>query len=303
MLSENATAVAISQSLAEGTIKAERLFAAGKAVTGVLSGQAVALAEGVLKTMFLTKLKIVAAVLLVAGVAGSGAGVLTYGGVAGEQKDPQAEKLPTPPADEPQGVKPPPAIVRTRDDKLKSTAQKPDAEGKQKPLPLAAARNDLMREEARYEMQEREWMREMVDARLRMMQAEDKLRRTEREQDTESGMYSQLKAARDTLEQAEREYTNKYHPNLELQRDAVRKLEQRYNRIEGQRASILRQARMELLEAEENIRLLERSQEFQREKARRRLEAADERILQLEQGSSRVEPAKRSTSELETKVR
>jgi hypothetical protein len=59
---------------------------------------------------------------------------------------------------------------------------------------------------------------------------------------------------------------------------------------------------MELLGAEENIRLLERSQEFQREKARRRLDAADERVMQLEQESSPAAPAKQGTTELETKV-
>ena len=61
------------------TIKAAVLFTAGSAAAaGIVSGKAAALAEGVLKTMLLTKLKLATAVL--ASVVVIGAGVLAYDG-------------------------------------------------------------------------------------------------------------------------------------------------------------------------------------------------------------------------------
>jgi RNA polymerase sigma factor (sigma-70 family) len=303
VLSENATAVAISQSLADGTIQAARLFAAGK-VAGVLSGQVVALAEGVLKTMFMTKLKIVGAVLLAVGVAGSVAGVLTYSGVAGEQKEQKAEKLPTPAAVELQekAVKPTQPTSQSRKEKQKATVAKPDMEGKRKPSPLEAARHDLQRDEARYEVSERNWMQEMVDARLRVMEAEDKLRKIEDKEDSESGVYSQLKAAQDQLRDSEPIFRSKDYQQLKQMREKVRELEKQWNQIEGAHTAVLYRARRDFLEAEENLRLLERTQDFQRDRARRKLEAANERVRQLEQDSSPAAPAKSGTAQLESKV-
>ena len=61
-------------SVVSSTIKAASLFAAGQAAAaGVISVQVAALTEGVLKAMLLTKLKIVAAVLLALAVFGAGA--------------------------------------------------------------------------------------------------------------------------------------------------------------------------------------------------------------------------------------
>jgi RNA polymerase sigma factor (sigma-70 family) len=71
-LAQQASA-SVPVSVASGTIKAAGLFAAGQAAAaGALSGQAVALAEGVLRTMLLTKLKITTAVLVVAAALGAG---------------------------------------------------------------------------------------------------------------------------------------------------------------------------------------------------------------------------------------
>jgi hypothetical protein len=61
------------------TVKAAALFAAGQTVAaGIIPAQVTALTEGVLKAMFLTKLKIVAVVLLLIAVAGLGLGGLAY---------------------------------------------------------------------------------------------------------------------------------------------------------------------------------------------------------------------------------
>jgi cobalt-zinc-cadmium efflux system membrane fusion protein len=59
------------------TVRAAVLFASGQAAGGILPGKAVALAEGVLRAMVLTKLKTAAVALLVLGSLGVGAGLST----------------------------------------------------------------------------------------------------------------------------------------------------------------------------------------------------------------------------------
>jgi RNA polymerase sigma factor (sigma-70 family) len=67
--------------LVSSTIKAASLFA-GPAATGAVSARVADLAEGVLKTMLLTKVKLVTAVLLVVAALGSAAGLLTHQALA-----------------------------------------------------------------------------------------------------------------------------------------------------------------------------------------------------------------------------
>jgi RNA polymerase sigma factor (sigma-70 family) len=69
-----AAAAGVPASLLSATVKAATLAAAGQAATGLVSAQVAALTEGVLKSMFLSKLKAVVLALLV---------VATLGGTAG----------------------------------------------------------------------------------------------------------------------------------------------------------------------------------------------------------------------------
>jgi RNA polymerase sigma factor (sigma-70 family) len=75
VLSEGTATANVSAALVTATARAARLYAAGQtAATGIISAKVAALTEGVLKTMFLTKLKVTMAVLLVVGVVGAGVG-------------------------------------------------------------------------------------------------------------------------------------------------------------------------------------------------------------------------------------
>jgi len=105
-LSGGSLAAALSQSAAFGsvptplvssTVRAACQLAAGQAVTaGVISAQVTALTEGMLKTMLLTKLKTMTAVLLVVMAAGgTGVGLLAYHAAASQvpvAKDEEALK-------------------------------------------------------------------------------------------------------------------------------------------------------------------------------------------------------------------
>jgi RNA polymerase sigma factor (sigma-70 family) len=90
VLAQNAASAGVPAAVASRTIRAASLFAAGQAAAGVISGKAAALAEGVLKTMLLTRLKILAGVLVVVAVLGAGAAALTQSVRADRPADPPA---------------------------------------------------------------------------------------------------------------------------------------------------------------------------------------------------------------------
>jgi cobalt-zinc-cadmium efflux system membrane fusion protein len=71
--------------LVASTVKGAVLFASGQATASALLGPAVALAEGVLRAMVLTKLKMAMVIMLVLGVLGLGAGLSAKGVFADKQ--------------------------------------------------------------------------------------------------------------------------------------------------------------------------------------------------------------------------
>ncbi len=87
-LSQNATSACISVSLVSSTVKAATLAAAGQTTTRLLSAQAAAVTEGVLKDMFLTKLKPIMGTVLVVAALSSAAGLI-YRAQAAEQRKAQ----------------------------------------------------------------------------------------------------------------------------------------------------------------------------------------------------------------------
>jgi RNA polymerase sigma factor (sigma-70 family) len=80
-LSEVASAAAIPKGLAASTVKVAMHVATGKAMAaGVVPATVAQLTEGVIKTMFMTKLTLTAAGVLLAGITVAGAGLLAAGG-------------------------------------------------------------------------------------------------------------------------------------------------------------------------------------------------------------------------------
>jgi RNA polymerase sigma-70 factor (ECF subfamily) len=76
LFAQDTASATVPTSVVSSTIKAVALAPAGQAVaSGTVSLQATALAEGVLKTMLLTKLKIVSALLIAIVTVGSAAGL------------------------------------------------------------------------------------------------------------------------------------------------------------------------------------------------------------------------------------
>lgn len=87
MLAQSATTAAVPEALTATTVKSAVLLATGQAAGGVISAKVIALMEGVVQAMLLTKIRFAAVILLVLGLAGTGAGLLTYRGWADQPGD------------------------------------------------------------------------------------------------------------------------------------------------------------------------------------------------------------------------
>ena len=93
VLSEQAASTSVPSSVVSSTIKAVNLLAAGQAATGAISVKVVALTEGVLKAMMLTKLTTATAVLFVIAALIVGTG-LTYRAQAQQTPAAQSQSEP-----------------------------------------------------------------------------------------------------------------------------------------------------------------------------------------------------------------
>ncbi len=94
LLARNGLAVELPETLARGTVKAALGLAGGTAASRLVPSSAVYLTEGVLRTMFLKKVKMAALFILVVGVLG-GSG-LVYGLLAQEPPAPRTSESPSP---------------------------------------------------------------------------------------------------------------------------------------------------------------------------------------------------------------
>jgi RNA polymerase sigma factor (sigma-70 family) len=104
LLSADKLSAAVPAGLEDGTVRSALGFAAGRgAAAGVASSRVVALAEGVLKAMWMIKLKVVTALLVAVGIVAGGAGILVRPTTAAEPGQ-QAGEGPKKPADKEPGA-------------------------------------------------------------------------------------------------------------------------------------------------------------------------------------------------------
>jgi RNA polymerase sigma factor (sigma-70 family) len=88
---EKTAEVAVPAALLAATVKAAVLCTTGAAAAGVISMEVLALVKGGTNAMFVAKLKIAAAVVLVVTMLGTGAGFVTHRVLAGSQRDSKAK--------------------------------------------------------------------------------------------------------------------------------------------------------------------------------------------------------------------
>jgi hypothetical protein len=92
VLSQQSASASVPALMVSKAIKVASLMAAGQAATGVISVKAAALTEGVLKAMFLSKLKGVLAIVLVVGLILAGAAGLHFPTRAADQPKAKGEQ-------------------------------------------------------------------------------------------------------------------------------------------------------------------------------------------------------------------
>jgi RNA polymerase sigma factor (sigma-70 family) len=91
LLSRNAASACVPASLVNSTVRFATLFASGQPAEGVIPPRVAALTEGVLKTMWLTRLKLATAAFLLVALACCGASVLAHQALAAGQPRPAQE--------------------------------------------------------------------------------------------------------------------------------------------------------------------------------------------------------------------
>ncbi len=184
-LCQNAASACVPGPLVVSTVQAATLMAAGKALaTGAISANVVALTEGVIKAMLLTKLKVTLAVVLALNVIGAGVG-LVYCQTAGSGHDGQAgpavaqEKPNVPvPAGQQSGSQPVMVAARNADTDEKPAAKPgPAATDDEMGLVKAQIKGKLIRKEgvAGYcILVEPSGDPRMIDKLVRLARTEDK---------------------------------------------------------------------------------------------------------------------------------
>ena len=93
-LADHAALASVPASLIFSTIQAAGLGSAGFTAAGLISANVAALTKGVLKSMWLSKLKTATALFLTLGIVGLGGGALSYSLMAGENPKGQPEGFP-----------------------------------------------------------------------------------------------------------------------------------------------------------------------------------------------------------------
>jgi RNA polymerase sigma factor (sigma-70 family) len=130
VLATQAASAVVPAPLLASTVKAGALLALGAAATAVVSAKVAALTEGVLKAMFLTKLKTVLAIVAALGILALGMGTLSLPAKAQPQSPAVWNPLSTPIDDQPQQQKdkPKPGKEGKKEGKIVSEEKRSKAE-------------------------------------------------------------------------------------------------------------------------------------------------------------------------------
>ncbi|HTU92058.1 MAG TPA: sigma-70 family RNA polymerase sigma factor [Gemmataceae bacterium] len=268
-------------------VRAALPFAASGAAIPIVSPQAAALAQGALQMMMWNKIKIVAAMVCMIAVVGTGSGWLARGRNAAEATLPAAE----PPVKK-EGV---PAAAPSPADKAKKE--------------IARIRDQLADLATTEEISEVQFDEKMIEARLNLAARQDDLHLQEQEWDFEREQdQDRIKTAAQEIDRRKEKtreagrtlspeaYNERRKIFINAEENAVKKLkEERKKFLESERERQLgiRNLRKRVFEAEYELRRLEDRRERQREEFVARRQALLARAQQLEGNDLHLEPADR----------
>jgi RNA polymerase sigma factor (sigma-70 family) len=268
-------------------VKVATAGAAGAAACGAVAPQVMDLVRGGLRAMLWAKLKVVGLVVVAAGLAGAGLGT---------RYPAPAEAGPEPPAA--RASDPPPAAAPARE-----------------PHRLDEAREELARREEELARAEDRQLAELLEARKRVLLAEEKLRRTELElrgqRTQDDDRLTQLRhrktAAAQMLAKL-KEVTPEQRREMDQLVDEIRRQEAMIRAREAEGPDLLLRIRLELMEAQERLRVLERRQAEQRDRLASERDTAAGRLRHLLEDQPRRQageapgPAAARLADLERKV-
>jgi hypothetical protein len=251
------------------------------------------LTERVVKAMWMTKLRVMAALLVTVSLLGAGAGFLAHQAVGADPRKPQG-------AAGESAAAPPQREQRGEADRGRAT------EG----AALEKAQAALETLEKEIQKREEVWAEELMKAQLQVLDAEEDLRQVERqfalererERQDSTGVEQELRRQKSPT-------VPRPDPVLERTLETqLKMLDDRWKEREQMRNTETRQRRHTLFVAEAHLRLLERQQEAQRARAQEllrategRVRATEERLRQIQLG----EPQRRESgreADLERKL-
>jgi RNA polymerase sigma factor (sigma-70 family) len=290
-------------------VRASLAYAAGTVAAAEVAPQVIGWADGVIRAMMLTKLKLAAGVVLAAGLLGGGGAWIV--GPGGEPAAAFAEA--------PQGD---PQVSKNKEQQRGDDQARERAEAeRQRAEELRRQRLDdteklIQRQEREILDVDRNSIHGVITARLRFMAAEDRLKqlRSLRESSPPFDTKTVAEVERSLYEAMSRLQElgvthGKSHPDMVILQERINMLKERLKASLLQPAvdKELDQVRRDFVDAEVEYRLLERRTEMTRSRAQKRLEVLDEQWRSLaREGSDAREPSpdlERKIDELMREVR
>ena len=278
---------AVSAALVRGTVRGAVAFASGG---GGVSQQVIALANGGLKAMFWTKMKVALVVLALSGAIGSGAGWVMTGG-----REPAGGAVPVAAAGEPEKEKP--------KEKPKEKVDLEQVNLEQVKLiqerAVADIRQRLDAYTARDAVEDQTYSEKLIKGRQSLAEMEDRIREIEAAvRATRTPGAAEVLFAKEEQRHLEEVFRTKYGSGLTEPKlsQFLKGLEKQQAGVRAERGNLqqdlldyrnkllgsLRDTRKEMIAKEEAIRQLERVRDIARQEADRRREVLLERIYQLE---------------------
>jgi RNA polymerase sigma-70 factor (ECF subfamily) len=273
-----ACAADASASMPASLVRATCGAALPAATDGAVSAPVLALTERVVRAMWMTKLKLTAAVVLAVGLLGGGVGLFAYRALA---DDVRSGARTAGREEQPPGALPAGEPERTRQPVQERAASRD----------RAGAAVELLDKDI--QKREEVWASELLQARIKVLDAEENLHQLEQK------LSRERERERADIQQVEQQLRQgKTFPPSKQQTEFLKDLEERLRMLDDRweerervRTRVLTDARKELMVADLHLRLLERQQARQRARAEEMLRAAEERLQQLEGGTGRAGPS------------
>jgi hypothetical protein len=285
-------------------LRSVSLMAVGGAATDSVSPRVGTIVQDLLRGIAMTRLKMAVVLVLAVGLLGTGAGALAWHAGAGPQTDEQAardKQAHTAPQGKNRRTQPAPGNEGTGSPEAQQAKRKEQEREREHQLVISLrdARDRLEHVEQEYRKLEEQWTEETIQARRRLLQAQEHLHVVERTQAAERrSERSEIEALEAIAHQPE----GRPPVPREMAQEGVRKLKQRVKTREEERTGRLIAVRDDLVFHEECLRRVERAQALQRERAEARVRAAAEQLMYAEGRLVGSEQARSRAGDLEGKL-